>query len=194
MPTGGGLAVEVPKEVAPKLEPGTALPKDFIAPPRTIADITAILDSEKPDVKLIEELKSDADSTPTGKESREDLAQFYFDRANARSQLGRLAESIADANQAIEVGRGAVSANMMGRLMQLVAIQYAAAGDPKRALEITQRQLRETASMPGAKGYLFNANRTVTGILIQMGDVTQAEGYLRRSQAGIQQALSLIHI
>ena len=72
------VAVEVPKEVAPKLELGAASPKGFIAPPRTISDITAILDGEKPDVKLIAELKSDADSTLTGKESRQDLAQFLF--------------------------------------------------------------------------------------------------------------------
>src|SRR3569833_1229239 len=110
------VAVELPKEAAPKLEPGTALPKDFIAPPRTIADITAILDGEEPDAKLISKLKSDADSTPTGKESRADLAQFYFDRANARAQLGRLSESIADASKAVEIGRGAVEANMMGRM------------------------------------------------------------------------------
>ncbi|MGY3544505.1 CHAT domain-containing tetratricopeptide repeat protein [Bradyrhizobium sp. USDA 4469] len=182
------IAVEVPKEEAPKLAAGTALPKDFIAPPRTISDITAILDSEKPNEKLIAELKADADSTPTGKESREDLAQFYFDRANARAQLGRLAESITDANKAVEVGRGAVSASMMGRLTQLAALQYSTVGDPKRALEIMQRQLREVATMPGAKGYLFNANRSIAGILIQMGDIPQAEGYLRRSLAGIQEA------
>ncbi|SFH74020.1 CHAT domain-containing protein [Bradyrhizobium sp. Gha] len=182
------IAVEVPKEEAPKLAAGTALPKDFIAPPRTISDITAILDSEKPNEKLIAELKADADSTPTGKESREDLAQFYFDRANARAQLGRLAESITDANKAVEVGRGAVSASMMGRLTQLAALQYSTVGDPKRALEIMQRQLREVATMPGAKGYLFNANRSIAGILIQMGDIPQAEAYLRRSLAGIQEA------
>jgi CHAT domain-containing protein len=182
------VAVEVPKEVAPKLEPGTALPKGFIAPPRTISDITAILDSEKPDVKLIEELKADADSTPTGKESREDLAQFYFDRANARSQLGRLTESIADANKAVEVGRGTVNANMMARLMQLLAVQYSAAGDPKRALEVTQKQLRDTANTPVAKGYQFSTNRAIAGLLIQMGDVAQAEAYLRRTLTAIQEA------
>jgi CHAT domain-containing protein len=182
------VAVEVPKEVAPKLEPGTALPKGFIAPPRTISDITAILDSEKPDEKLIGKLKSDADSTPTGKDSRQQLAQFYFDRANARSQLGRLAESTADANKAVEVGRGAVSANMMGRMMQLLSLQYALAGDPKKALEVVQRQLRETANAQGAKGYQFNANRAIAAILIQMGDVAQAEAYLRRSLVAIQEA------
>jgi CHAT domain-containing protein/tetratricopeptide (TPR) repeat protein len=182
------VAVEMPKEAAPKLDPGTALPKDFVAPPRNISDITAILDGEKPDEKMIAELKADADATPTGKESREDLAQFYFDRANARSQLGRLAESVADADKAVEVGRGAVSLNMLARLMQLQSVQHSLAGDPKRALQIIQELLREVTSARGAKGYQFNANRAVAAILLQMGDIAQAEAYLRRSLAAIQEA------
>src|SRR5581483_1918096 len=48
------VAVAVPTESAPKLVPGNALPAGFIAPPRTISDITAILDSEKPDLSAIE--------------------------------------------------------------------------------------------------------------------------------------------
>src|SRR5919109_1411907 len=78
------VAVAIPTEVAPKVAPGSALPAGFVAPPRTINDITAILDSEKADLKIIEELKAKADAKPTDKESREDLAQFYFDRGNAR--------------------------------------------------------------------------------------------------------------
>jgi CHAT domain-containing protein len=182
------VAVAIPTEAAPKASAATGLPAGFVAPPRTISDITAILDSEKPDLKKIEELKADADAAPTGKESREDLAQFYFDRGNARAQLGRLADSIADANKAMEVGRGAVSPNMMGRLMQLASIQYSAAGDPKKALELRLRQLRDIAGLPGAKGYQFNANRSIAAILIQMGDVVQAEAYLRRSLTLIQEA------
>ena len=182
------VAVEMPKEAAPKLDPGAALPKDFVAPPRNISDITAILDGEKPDQQMIAELKSDADAEPTGKESREDLAQFYFDRANARSQLGRLAESVADADKAVEVGRGAVNPNMLGRLMQLQSLQHSQAGDPKRALEIMQKLVRDTSGAPGAKGYQFTANRSIATILLQMGDIAQAEAYLRRSLSAIQEA------
>jgi CHAT domain-containing protein len=187
------VAVAIPAEVAPKVPVGDALPAGFVAPPRTITDITAILDSEKPDVKKIEDLKADADANPTGKESREDLAQFYFDRGNARAQLGRLAESIADANKAIEVGRGAVDANMMGRLISFAGQQYSAAGDPKKAFELNQRQLREVAGQKGGKGYQFGANRAIAAILIQMGDIGQAEAYIRRSQPVIQEARTSGH-
>jgi len=181
------VAIAVPNEAAPKISAGSGLPAAFVAPPRTISDITAILDSEKPDLKVIQELQATADASPTGKESREDLAQFYFGRGNARAQLGRLANSITDANKAIEVGRGVVSLNLMGRFMQLVALQYAVAGDPKKALEVYQRLLRDT-NAPGAKGYQFVTNRQISSMLLQMGDIPQAEAYLRRSVSLIQEA------
>jgi CHAT domain-containing protein len=181
------VAVAVPTEAAPKLAPDAALPAGFIAPPRTISDITAILDSEKPDPALIEKLKVAADAKPSGKESRAELSQFYFDRATARSQLGRLADAIVDGNKATEAGRGAIDAYLMGRLSQFLALQYLFAGDPRKALEIYQRELRET-NVQGARGYAFSTNRQIVGILVQMGDVAQAEGYLRRSLALIQEA------
>src|SRR5689334_18049644 len=108
------VAVAIPTEAAPKAPAGPAPAAGFVPPPRTISDVTAILDSEKPDLKKIEELKSDANEEPSGKQSRADLAQFYFDRGNARAQLGRLTDAIADANKAIEVGTGSVSPGLMG--------------------------------------------------------------------------------
>jgi CHAT domain-containing protein/tetratricopeptide (TPR) repeat protein len=187
------VALAIPTEVAPNPVTARAAPVGFVAPPRTIADVTAILDTEKPDANTIGQLQANADAKPTGKESREDLAQFYFDRGNARAQLGRLAESIADANKAIEIGHGAVGPDMMGRLLQFATMQYSAAGDPKKAFEVLQRQLREVVSQGGGKGYQFNVYRTLAGILIQMGDVAQAEGYLRRGQPAIQEARTSGH-
>jgi CHAT domain-containing protein len=182
------VAVTAPSEAAPKALPTGTAPTSFVAPPRTISDITAILDSEKPDAKAIAELKSEADAEPTGKEARADLARFYFDRASARAQLGRLADSIADANKAIETGRGVVSLSLMGRMSQLAALQYSAAGDPKNALDIYLRVLRDTVNAPGVKGFQFATNRQIIGILIQMGDVPQAETYHRRNLTAIQEA------
>jgi tetratricopeptide (TPR) repeat protein len=181
------VAVAIPTEAAPKLSPGTALPTGFIAPPRTISDITAILDTEKPDPAVIEKSKATANAVPTGKESRAELSQFYFDRSTARSQLGRLADAITDANKAIEVGRGVIDAFTMGRNTQLLALDYFYAGDLKQSLDIYLRMLRET-DVHGAKGYAFSTNRQISNVLAQMGDVPQAEAYLRRSQALIQQA------
>ena len=52
-------------------------------------------------------------------------------------------------------------------------MQYSAAGDPKKALEILRASCARSRA-PGAKGYQFNSNRAIAAILIQMGDVAQA--------------------
>ena len=184
------VPVAVPKEQGPSeaiAEQAYALPSVFIAPPRTITDIAAILDSEKPDAAQIAKLHADADAPVPAKASRAELAQFYYQRGNARSQLGHLADAIADADRAVETGRGAVEANLLGRLEQFAALQYLFAGDPKHALEIFQRQLRDTDTK-GARGYMFGAQMQISDILIKMGDLAQAETYLQRSLALIQEA------
>src|SRR6202795_2936521 len=54
------VAIEVYKNGKPKedlVAPGNALPAGFVAPPRTIAEITPVLDNEKPDPPRLETLK-----------------------------------------------------------------------------------------------------------------------------------------
>ena len=168
-------------------EAAAAVKPLFVAPPRTISDITAILDSEKPDAKKIEDLKAEADAKPPGTAARAELAKFYYDRGQSRALLGRLSDSMADAKKAVEVARGVVDTSMMGRYQQFLGLQYSAAGDPKQALAIFQQQLQES-NVPGAKGWHFNGNRHVARILIQMGDIAQAEAVLRSSLSLIQEA------
>jgi hypothetical protein len=70
---------------------------------------------------------------------------------------------------------------MMGRLQQFAGLQNAFAGNPKQALAIFQNQVRDT-NTPGAKGFLFNGSRNAAGILIQMGDIEQADAYLPKKR------------
>ena len=159
----------------------------LVAPPRTISDITAILDGEKPDPERINSVKAKADAPPPAGGSKSELAWFYYERGQARGQLGRMSEAIDDANKAMEVGRGAIDANMMGRLQQFAGIQYSLAGNLKQALAIYQDQARIT-NVPGAKGFQFDGNQQIASFLLQMGDIEQADAYLRRSQALLQEA------
>ncbi len=177
------VALALPGEAAPKAPAGDlpAPAARFLAPPRTIADITAILDSEKPDVGKLEQVKSVADREPPAGASRAVLAHFYYDRGNARAQLGRLAESIADGDKAIETGRGALDVLAMARIAQLSESQNIIAGNYKRGFEIVMQQTKEAMSQ-NAKGFGFVDYRKISGYLIQMGDIPQAEAYLRRNR------------
>ena len=57
-------------------------------PPRTIADITAILDQEKPDPAKRAKTEAEAAAEPPAGADRAKLKDFYYKRAQARASLG----------------------------------------------------------------------------------------------------------
>jgi CHAT domain-containing protein len=181
------VAIELYKNGKPKediVAPGNALPAGFVAPPRTIADITAVLDSEKPDPATAAKLKADADNEP-GKQ--DDLAAFYYARGNARSLLGRNVDALADGEKALAATKASGDGYFGQRLRQFISMQKLALGDIKGALQVAQFTVTD-ANRPGQKGYLFNAQRMIAYILVQMGDIPQAEGYMRKSMTMLQEA------
>ena len=132
---GGVAAPPAPKgESTPAANDAAPVQAAFVAPPRTIADITAILDSEKPNATKIAERKANADATPPANASPAKLAQFHYDRGAARALLARNQDALADGLQALAVGKGAMEFKQISRIRQFVALQYRAIGDPKRAI------------------------------------------------------------
>ena len=171
--------------IAPN-DAGPVLPT-FVAPPRTIADITAILDSEKPDDAKIAERKANAGATPPNNASAAQLAQFYYDRGTARALLARNKEALADGLQALAVGKGAIEFKQVSRIRQFVALQYRALGDAKQAITVFDSIVRE-ANRPTLRGSLINALANIAGTLVSMGDVSQATTYAGRIEALVQEA------
>lgn len=176
-----------PSEATPKVQIPTTPATGLVAPPRTIADIAAVLESEKPDSTKLELLRSNADRQLSGRESREEIVRFYLARSNARSELGRTGDAIADAKKAVEAVRGLPAGSLASRAIQNLGVQYEVAGDLRRALEVYQRQHQAVMSRPGGKGAQFYLNRAIAGILVQMGNITQAESYVARNLAAIRE-------
>ena len=152
----------------------------IVAPPRTIADITAVLDDEKPDPATLAKLRDEAEAEPEKGLSISDLAEFYLDRGNARTKLARNADAIADAKKGLAIPCAA-SRLMMGRLRVSCLAKQIAAGDLKAAVEIFQRIIRETQNVRDM-GVSFRHQPEHQRTLILSGDTAQAEGYLRRMQ------------
>lgn len=178
---------------APKEEQLEPLPEakveaiGFVAPPRTISDIADILDAEKPEAEKLAKLTAAAEATPPAGSTGDDLAKFYYDRGNARAELGRLSEAIADAEMALSVAHVSDD-NLKARLEQFAGLQYLIAGDPKKALEIYSRQVRHAEKSRRARGMLFGGNRAISGIQMRLGDLEAAETALRRNLELIRHA------
>jgi tetratricopeptide (TPR) repeat protein len=179
--------------VTPKGDAGST-PKEpltiqavFVAPPRSIADITEILDKERPDNAKLDRLRAAADLAPPQSVPETTLAQFYNDRGNARALLARNTEAIADGLKALEIGKGSIPARQTVRLRQFVSLQYLALGDPKQALATLQLTMRD-GTQQGLQGSMINAGRSIANILVSIGDVAQAEAYAARVGALVQEA------
>lgn len=73
------------------------------APPRSIADIVAILDQEKPDPAKRAQLIAQAEAVePPGLDARQ-RSRFLFDRAQAAAQIGRPDAALKDAKVAMQL-------------------------------------------------------------------------------------------
>ncbi len=187
--SAGAPAPAAPKADTPALPAGAApVQPTFVAPPRAISDITAILDSEKPDEAKIAKRKAEADAALPSNLSGSTLAQFYYDRGNARALLARNKDALADGLQALAVAEKAgVDHVQLVRIRQFVALQYGALGDPKNSIATYEAILRE-ADQPGQRGSLINAGRHVVQTSISMGDVNKASAFAARVQQRIEEA------
>jgi CHAT domain-containing protein/tetratricopeptide (TPR) repeat protein len=160
----------------------------FVAPPRTIADITAILDQEKPDPKVAARMRAEADASPPANIGRGELAKFLYARCIAHSALGDFRAAVADCEKAVENAEGSVDALDLGRILQGLSIQYSVSGDPKKALQVLLKSAQYFTAQ--RKGFLFNIYMNVVYRSIQLGDFNQAEVYVRKNQALLQEAPS----
>src|SRR5579862_4095385 len=89
-----------------------ALGQTLAPPPRSIADITAVLDSEKPDPAKLARYLAQADAPVPSGASPGTVAEFYRDRSVAASQLGRIDQWIADATEALRFADQVNDANI----------------------------------------------------------------------------------
>jgi CHAT domain-containing protein len=188
--TGAPAAPKAETAIAPT--DAAAVQPVFVAPPRTITDITAILDSEKPDEAKIAERKAKADATPPAAGSPAEIAQFYYDRGNARALLGRNKEAVADGLQALAVGNNAIEYGQRWRIEQFVGLQYIAVGDPKQAFATFDAMARE-GNQPGRRGGAINALLNASRALVSMGEVSRANTYAGRVEALVQEARGSPH-
>ncbi|MFO0987826.1 MAG: CHAT domain-containing tetratricopeptide repeat protein [Alphaproteobacteria bacterium] len=149
----------------------------FAAPPRTISDIAAILDQEKPDPAQIAKLRAEADAAPPSGADDRKLGHFYSERARARGALGRARESIADMELAIAHRRKTPDAGVFRHQLFIVG-QYSHRnlGDSQAALRVL-RAMEAEYPRPGA---LFNVYGQIIEHSVWLGDLGEAEKYRKK--------------
>jgi CHAT domain-containing protein len=152
--------------------------QDFVAPPRTITDITAILDQQKPDPAKADANRAAADREPPSGAGAAELARFYYTRGLAARELGRTRQLVADLRQAAQLGRE--SHIDVSRILEAQFQAELTAGSPKAALAVAE-ELLALEKVPGGQDlghFSFLArSRLLTG------DIAGAEKAVGDAQA-----------
>ncbi|MFZ0117516.1 MAG: hypothetical protein WAL15_24435 [Xanthobacteraceae bacterium] len=170
----GFLAIAATLALSGTGEPAAAQTASLVPPPRTIADITAILDQEKPDVGKLAKLAAEADETLPKSTAR--AAEFLYSRAQARAALGRTREATADTEAAIKAAQGGDYVDELSRYENYLIRLLRTAGEQRRAIELLNGQIRNFESKN--RGRLFNLNLMMTLSYLNLGDVPRAESYV----------------
>ena len=152
------------------------------APQRTISDITAILDQQKPDAAKRSQLDADAEAAEPsgGKTSRSALAQFFFKRAQARADLGRTQDAIDDLGKAN--GFSSDYLNEGSRFDLLLEQLLRFSNENKKAIAVLEQMGQKLDALPRTRGRLFNINRRLTLNYVALGDLGRAEIFLKKNQ------------
>ncbi|MGE0735937.1 MAG: tetratricopeptide repeat protein, partial [Alphaproteobacteria bacterium] len=158
---------------------GYAETPSIVSPPRTISDIAAILDQERPNPEQLTALRVAAAATPPQSASDREVARFYFRRAQARFALNRIPEAIADTENALARLTDKVSREAF-TIQQFLAVLYRS--DSLRALRLL-REMEHAFSRRGTTAQRLSIYRHTVGHLTFLGDLQHAELYLRKSIA-----------
>ena len=159
----------------------------FVAPPRSIADITAILDQEKPDPAKLAKREADANASRRPRRA-EALGEFYFRAARPAPLLGRSRDAIADCEKAVSLGGDYV--NHVSRVQQFLETPVS----PGRRLQERRkgaadddREFLQPAERPAAQPVPARHGRRAAAV----GDMARAQNYVNRANAILNESREL---
>ena len=144
-----------------------ALAGESTHPPRGIHDILALLDEYQPDPARAGKWRAAADRKPPETQDRHDLATFYFERAGAAREIGRIGQTISDLRLAAEYSEAGHPRRL--RILNELAIEENLGGNFLNSL-----RLRE--SFPAARSYGWRiwSHASTAYMLASIGDTGNA--------------------
>jgi tetratricopeptide (TPR) repeat protein len=173
---------------------GTVASQGFAAPPRNIADITAILDQQKPDPAVVAAEKARADAQPDPDKQGVALARFLMRRGAAAGDLGREAQRLADYRQAYALVEPLRDKAMFdyGMDTSLLAVVELRAGNRQRALQLHEQKIAYFESLAQSdgqrlknshQGQLFNEYFNLVQTYTELGRFQEAKAVLDKADA-----------
>lgn len=148
-------------------------------PPRTIDDVTRLLDHYKPDPAIAEKLRAEADAAPPASGDRAALFRFYWLRGLAAGKIGRVDQQIADLRRAAEQGEPGTGDQV--RMLRNLAAAETQGGNLLNGVRMAEEGWRQTPQKQ--KGQMLAAEQLLTRQYSLLGDFEAARRHLREAEA-----------
>lgn len=159
----------------------------FRPPPRTISDIAAILDQQRPDPAKVAALVAQADAQPQPGMAGAPLAEFLLVRGMAAGELGRNAQRLEDLREAARVAIAAgMSAQRISNILQQQSFAEIFGGSPRAALDLARQRV---AASPNT-GLRMGAQMNVIAWAPMTGALDEARAMLPRMEATLADAVN----
>ena len=162
----------------------------FIPPPRSINDITLILDEQARDnADAVEAARKQADETPPGQADTRQLAEFFKTRARAANVLGRAKQVVADHQQAVGYFRQS-KADLGVPLWDLGRAEVFAGNYGQGITALRESLTRFNTSIAQGNydlGFFVTVSGSLAGLLAESGDFDEAEQMIRSGEELLSQ-------
>lgn len=165
---------------APALAATTPAPAaEAKAPPRTIDDLSKLLEHYKPAPAAAGKALSEADATlPEGADSGAQF-EFYLSRGRAAGNLGRVSQQIADLRQATALAKTQGRDGILA--MRDLSTAEIMGGNLLRAIQLAEESLQLTDRKN--QGQALGAYQQLSLMYVQVGDFEKANATLRQAEA-----------
>ncbi|WIM05143.1 MAG: CHAT domain-containing protein [Candidatus Nitricoxidivorans perseverans] len=148
-------------------------------PPRTIDDVTRLLEHYKPDPTVAEKLRAEADAVPPAAVDRDVLFRFYWLRGLAAGKIGRIDQQIADLRKAAEYAEKGTADTV--RMLRNLASAETQGGNLLNGVRTAEEGWRQTPQKQ--KGQMLAAEQLLTRQYSMLGDFEAAKRHLREAEA-----------
>jgi CHAT domain-containing protein len=164
--------------------------RSFTPPPRSIADITAILNQEKPDPAKVAEQQGIAGSQPPAGASDADLQKFYAARGDAADNLGRYTDAIRDMQMAVDLAARRRDTDPIGYAQALsnLARVNRRAGNRQVATGLYQQVAEIVMGTHQKLGMLFTVYEGNALEAARATDFAAANDWLQKNDSLLQQS------
>jgi len=181
----GATPIALAQPSAPGKEEAAIDLEKIKPPPRDIKDILKVLQQSKPNVEEMDKAKAIVATPVPVTEDKEVLNTFYYKRAKAYQDLGKIQQAIADTLLTVETYPANDPRMRLQDIMQLGAFESAGGKNTNAIKTFERAKAFQLSNLPKSIGSQVSINRQLTAAYVGSGNFEAAKNALDNTEVAL---------